>query len=177
MSPETWLSVPDWPYEVSDQGRVRRAAPAANSHSGRVLRPNIDRYGYPYVRLSQSGVVRDFKVHRLVAQAFHGEPPEGSQTCHRNGDRQDNRPVNLCWGSAADNAADRDKHGTTQAGEKHIRSVFTQQQIDELRTKHAEALEGRQRVPRGWVQQKAAEFGVPRNTLACALRQGYGVQR
>ena len=50
-------------------------------------------------------------VHRLVALAFYGEPPEGKpQVCHNNGDSLDNRVENLRWGSNQDNQDDKVKH-------------------------------------------------------------------
>lgn len=58
------------------------------------------------------------KVHRLVCEAFHGPRPEGKQcVAHRDGDTENNRPHNVYWATYLENAADRDRHGTTAKGE------------------------------------------------------------
>ena len=43
-------------------------------------------------------------VHRLICAAFHGMPSDVSmKAMHLNGDKTDNRSVNLCWGTHAEN--------------------------------------------------------------------------
>jgi hypothetical protein len=56
-----------------------------------------------YLRLSFSGK-RKYSVHRLIALAFHGCPPDDMQVCHANHDKTDNRPENLSYGTRKDNA-------------------------------------------------------------------------
>lgn len=46
-------------------------------------------------------------VHHLVLRTFVGERPPGHEARHKNGDRLDNRAVNLCWGTKKQNARDR----------------------------------------------------------------------
>lgn len=47
-------------------------------------------------------------VHRLVLLAWLGAPPPGrTQARHLDGIRTNNRPENLAWGSASENASDR----------------------------------------------------------------------
>jgi hypothetical protein len=161
-----WRQIVGWPYEVSDDGQVRRAAPARNSYVGKVLRPNTDRYGYLYVRLSRSGQVKDFKVHRLVCWAFNGPPADDEdQVCHIDGDQTNNVPSNLTWGTAQANADDRHRHGTTQRGEAHFRSLLTVTQVQQLRREADMARVGRRRVPRGFCFRKAKELGVTEYTV------------
>ena len=48
------------------------------------------------------------RVHRLVAMAFHGLPPDGATMCrHLNDKKHDNRPENLAWGTHPDNIKDK----------------------------------------------------------------------
>ena len=48
--------------------------------------------------------MKNYKVHRLVCEAFHGAPPEGRNVVmHLNECATDNRPENLRWGSQKEN--------------------------------------------------------------------------
>lgn len=54
--------------------------------------------------------VKGIAVHRIVCATIHGEPPNGlasPQVRHLDGNRFDNRPGNLAWGSPQDNGHDR----------------------------------------------------------------------
>jgi hypothetical protein len=47
---------------------------------------------------------RNYKVARLVCEAFRGPAPEGKPVCmHLDEDARNNRPENLCWGSQREN--------------------------------------------------------------------------
>lgn len=73
-------------------------------------------------------------VHRLIAKAFHGEPMVGQQCRHLNGVRTDNRPGNLAWGTAAENAADAKRHGTLGEGMLARRRKLTDAQVRDIRS-------------------------------------------
>ena len=47
---------------------------------------------------------KNYKVHRLVCEAFHGPQPKGKPiVLHLNEDATDNRPENLRWGTQKQN--------------------------------------------------------------------------
>jgi len=81
-----------------------------------VLRP-VEAHGYQRVDL------KGFKfasVHECVLDAFVGPRPDGMQCRHLDGDRKNNRPGNLAWGTPKENQADRLIHGTdTSIGVKN----------------------------------------------------------
>lgn len=80
-------------YSVNDQGEI---------HSGKLdllLKPRVNSNGYCIVSLDQEQV----SVHRIVALHFIPNPYGYPQVNHKNGDKQDNRAVNLEWCSAAQN--------------------------------------------------------------------------
>lgn len=104
------------------------------SGRARALAVRIDRYGYANVRLSNNGKQSWKKVARLVAEAWHGPPPdECAQAAHLDGDPLNNCVENIAWKSPKANNADKLKHGTHQAGEKHPRVKLTASQAAEIR--------------------------------------------
>jgi len=44
--------------------------------------------------------------------AFHGEKPDGYEARHLDGDKLNNHPSNLAWGTHSENECDKMKHGT-----------------------------------------------------------------
>ena len=157
---EEWRNIAGYPYDVSSCGRVRRMAPSRNTWIGRVLKPTTDRNGYYYVILCHEGIVRTHKIHILVCTAWHGEKPaiETSQVRHLNGMHQDNRPENLFWGTAQENADDREAHGRQAKGEGHPSALFTQKQVDALRQEYREHM--RQRLQQGFVRAQRSMHSV-----------------
>lgn len=103
----TMRPIPGYPeYQVNEMGQVR-------GRRGWILSPGDNGNGYLYVCLRPNGGVPVCRyVHHLVLETFIGPRPDGQQTRHLNGDRGDNRLSNLAWGTAAENAADKVRHGT-----------------------------------------------------------------
>lgn len=82
--------------------------------------------GYVSVSMCHENVKVTKNVHRLICEAFHGAPvPETLQTRHLDGDRKNNVPTNLCWGTQVENWADREAHGHGMKGEKHHQAKFS----------------------------------------------------
>jgi hypothetical protein len=46
---------------------------------------------------------KNYKMHRLICEAFHGEPKPGQVVLHLDEDATNNRPDNLRWGSQKEN--------------------------------------------------------------------------
>ena len=46
---------------------------------------------------------KNYKVARLICEAFHGPAPDGAVCMHLNEDASDNRPENLAWGTQKEN--------------------------------------------------------------------------
>lgn len=139
-------------YEISNDGRVRRAVDSQRYKTGYELTPKPHRNGYRYFILNDDeGKPQTRLGHRLVLEAFVGPCPDGMEACHNNGDRTDNRIENLRWDTAKANQADRRKHGTDLRGEALPYAKLTAEKVREIR-KRAEAGE-KQTV-------LAKEFGV-----------------
>lgn len=110
-------------YTVTDDGAVY------SIHGGRGRlplhqTPNAD--GYPSVRLRTGPNTRKrIAVHKLVAHAFRPTPPpDGAYDVrHLDGDKNNNHASNLQWGTAGENASDREVHGRTSRGNGHSEAI------------------------------------------------------
>ncbi|MFC4373261.1 NUMOD4 motif-containing HNH endonuclease [Nocardia halotolerans] len=127
---EEWRPVPGFEetYEVSNTGQVRsvdREVTCRNGdiqhRKGRLRKGVLDKNGYPRVRLHSGGHGHSRYVHRLVLEAFRGEPPfPGVDGCHNDGDPTNNRVENLRWDTHSSNMYDVAKHGNHyQANKTH----------------------------------------------------------
>ena len=94
---EQWKDIDgyDGAYQVSDLGRVR----SHKSGEWRVLIGRKDKDGYLLVCLCKGGKAKNYKVHRLVAQAFIPNDDESKTIINHidNSDKQNNRASNLEW--------------------------------------------------------------------------------
>jgi hypothetical protein len=77
-------------------------------------------------------------LHRLICEAFHGAPDHGQECRHLNGNKGDNRAANLAWGTRAQNAADKDAHGTSPRGERNPHAKLTASAVKSMRAERAE---------------------------------------
>ena len=113
---EQWDALPGYEgiYEVSDLGDVRsldRRDSRGNRIAGRVLRQFRDAGGYHMVNLSVNGHFDRRMVHQLVLETWSGRRPDGLVARHLNDDKDDNRLVNLRWGTQRENARDCVRNG------------------------------------------------------------------
>lgn len=126
-----------WPYEVSDLGRVRRSTDGPRTHAGRVLRPWLDERGYPRVNLRDCARRRTTTVHRVVAEAFLGPPPSGMQVNHIDGNKQNARLNNFEYVTASENQYHAVALGlkTTKGlhGERNPSAKLTEGAVREIR--------------------------------------------
>lgn len=102
-----------------------------------------DKDGYAVVRVRFEGKNVTKKVHRLVCEAFHGPSTDSQKksVLHRDGNKQNNTPPNLRWGSPSENSQDALLHFTEAGsswahwnqGEKHRSSKLTPQKVKMIR--------------------------------------------
>ena len=123
--PEEWRPVPGFEdfYEVSDLGRVRSLPRTVLFTDGRRRTwpaRMLKTYTWgdnPHLQVNIYTPGRNTKrsVHQLVLLAFVGPRPpgpEGEEIRHLDGDHLNNTLSNLVYGSRAENAHDRVRHGT-----------------------------------------------------------------
>lgn len=88
-------------YSVRDNGAIYR-----HSRDGKRIRPNDDSWSFgkenktnPYLHIS------NVRIHRIVATAFHGEPPNPKYVVdHIDTNCRNNRPENLRWLTRLENS-------------------------------------------------------------------------
>ena len=105
----TVRSIPDFPkYAASRCGRIFSFTAKSK---GAELRQSTTAKGYKVVNVYINGIRFLRFVHRLILETYIGYCPEGFQCRHLNGNKDDNRLRNLCWGTPSDNIKDKLKHG------------------------------------------------------------------
>jgi hypothetical protein len=152
---ERWAAVPGFPeYEVSDRGRVRRAAPSPWSLVGKELAQRPVR-GYLRVGLCRGGKVFWRSIHRLVWEAFVAPIPEGLTINHRDGVKTNNALSNLEVMTQRENIHHAIQTGLrVSAGEGNPKAKITEDIVRQIRARPGE----------NW-KALAEEFGVSKFTI------------
>lgn len=116
---EIWKDIPGYEgrYQASTLGRIKsleRKVPGKNPYTGkkfmrrapsRILKPGeYCKSGHLSVVLEHHGIGRP--VHQLIMRTFVGEPPDGMEVLHINGNPKDNRLENLRYGTRTENILD-----------------------------------------------------------------------
>ena len=158
-----WRGIPGWPeYEASSVGKIRRVSPYLSTWRGRILTDKQRPDGYCVVKLSREGRAKLCYVHRLVASAFHGEPPSPSHAvAHNDGQRDNNSADNLRWATYAENEADKALHGTRLNGEQIPNAKLTRDDTHKMRLRYSA---GARQV------DLAADFGISQAQVSRIVR-------
>ena len=97
-----WRKINDFPnYSVSDEGQIR------NDKTGTIRTLNYTYDGYAFITIKKNGKTYAPQIHRLVLQAFCPNENSSLQVNHINGDRKDNRLINLEWLTQQENLQKR----------------------------------------------------------------------
>lgn len=125
---EDWRPLPSAPnYEISPLGLVR-----GPGRWGRMKELRPANNGHGYLHLTIDGVQR--YVHRLVAEAYLGNPPSDKVFVnHIDGNKGNNAAENLEWVDRIGNAQHAKGMGLLARGEKHGRAKLTLDQVREIR--------------------------------------------
>jgi hypothetical protein len=159
-----WRKIPigNGDYLASSDGEIM------SIRTGTLMRQTVTkRNGYAYVKLYS----KPYRAHRVILMAFAGLPEADQQCCHLNGDRTDNRPANLVWGTARENTSHKSAHGTLRGahrGERHHNAKLTDSQRIECAAMHVKGMTQK---------QIAKEFGVHQTTIHYVLQSQDANQR
>jgi len=140
---EEWRAVVGYEgsYQVSSLGRVRsldRVVLCAPGRWGRaykrrcpstILKQYQEVGGYPKVNLHLGERQISVNVHRLAAEAFFGECPEGKEASHLDGDRGNNAKSNLLWETRSENHRRKRAHGTSLQGSRSPTAKLNSQAV------------------------------------------------
>lgn len=177
MTEEIWKDIQGYEglYQVSNLGRVRsldkivqyaknyedREVIATHHFKGKILKQGVNS-GYLGVVLAKNGSVKDFLVHRLVAQAFvHNDDPEHKiQVDHEDTNRRNNHADNLCWVTPREN-----QKRSIQKGTHAVCNPYKTKQVRDVDT--------------GKIYSSMTEaenkFGIPHGRISGAIRSGQRV--
>ena len=164
---ETWKAIPYSTYEASNLGRIR------NSKNGKIQKPQVGRDGYLFVGIRFLDQKQPRKVHRLVCLAFHGaKPSEAECVRHLDGNRMNNRPENLRWGTNKENAADTILHGRQVAGFDHPNVKITKEEAIQIRASYLQHMQGRKKAANGFILEMASRY--PHLGYKCVYKAASG---
>ena len=140
MEEEIWKPIKDFEgyYEVSNIGRVR-SLNYKRTGKGKILKNIEDYKGYLEVVLTKNGKRKQFKVHRLVAEAFIPNPENKPCIDHINTVKSDNRVENLRWVTYKENS-NNEKTLEKFKGENH--HFFGKHHTEETKQKMSEVQKG-----------------------------------
>jgi hypothetical protein len=160
MDNEMWKPIKGYIglYEVSNLGRVKSLSREYTNSKGErrkvkeSIRTLVLMNGYLKITIYKGIKPKDFRVHRLVAEAFKRNLKNKPYVNHKNGIKTDNRAINLEWCTAKENSAHAHKYGLAKnVGENHNKALLTISQVIEI----CELLDGE--VP---VSKIASKFKV-----------------
>lgn len=129
---------------------------------------SIGNNGYPFISFILGNKKKTKPVHFLICTAFYGRKQSRRlATRHLDGNKLNNKPDNLRWGTYAENEADKKRHGRTACGEKQGIAKLTDEAVRIIRAS----------IPFGlWDSENAAKvFGVsPSRINSVARGIGWG---
>lgn len=155
--------VPQFPgFFASDDGRVFGVVD---------LRRLKNRYGYEtVVARRKDNRQMTLSVHRAVCMAFHGDPGVPLEVRHLDGNKWNNHPSNLAWGTRKDNAEDLKRHGMP-VGHRNGNSKLTRKDVRVLRGLNLKDLMHGKRYKRNSLSSLARRFGVGVSTIKNVLER------
>lgn len=126
---EGWRDVPGYEglYQINAEGQV------FSFKSKKILATSISKQGYKRLGLYRIETgLKKHTIHQLVALSFHGPCPEGHLTRHKDGDKLNNHPSNVIWGTPQENSDDNALHGGQVRGSQVHKAKLTEAQVLEI---------------------------------------------
>lgn len=135
-------------YAVSNYGNIK------NVKKGNLLTPCLNKGGYLTCTLCRNGVKKTFRIHRLVALYFIENPNNLPYVNHKDGNKTNNKVVNLEWCTAKEN----DEHARKTGLKQQEKPVIA----ENLNTKETFAFKS--------VTEAGAILGINKGTISKVLK-------
>lgn len=121
-------------YEVTRDGRVFSVNSNWRGMGRREMGQTLNDNGYPSVRIVVDGKRKRIAVHVLVARThLEPRPSHKHEIRHLDGNKMNPSADNLAWGTAKENAEDRERHGRTSRGSAHSDAIKSSSQAEGTR--------------------------------------------
>ena len=119
-------------YSIDENGNVYSKR-SWRGIKNRILIPSKNEYGYLRVFLTKNKETKGITLHKLMATTFLGARESNMQVRHLDGNKENNKLSNLCYGTALENAKDRRNHLKTARGEKIGTSKLSNIDVEDIR--------------------------------------------
>lgn len=152
-------------YMVSNLGRVKSLERIVKHPKGgsRIINEkiltNVLMNNYLKVSLYKDGKKKDFRVHRLLANAFIPNPNNKPTVNHINGIKTDNRVENLEWNTSKENTKHAHENNLCYKGETHFNSKLNDKIVLEIRSSD---------LPQ---RELAKRYGVSQSQIWCVINR------
>lgn len=105
MVEERIIEVKGINYIVSSDGKVYSTNTGGSSYYHKEISQRLNADGYLQITVGKTGNRSQYRVHRMVAEAFIPNPNNLPEVNHKDYDRTNNNVDNLEWSTHADNVA------------------------------------------------------------------------
>jgi len=119
-------------YSIDENGNVYSKR-IWRGIKNRKLTASKNEYGYLRVFLTKNKETKGITLHKLMATTFLGKRKINMQVRHLDGNKENNKLSNLCYGTALENAKDRKNHSKTAFGDKVGTSKLSNKYIIDIR--------------------------------------------
>ena len=143
---EIWKDIKDYDglYQVSNTGKIKslerwidRKCKGKRWQEEKILKPLVNKHGYLHVGLHKNGKIKNYLVHRLVAEAFIQNPNNYPQVNHKDENPSNNFVNNLEYCDAKYNS----NYGTRN--ERVAEKMKGKHRSEETKIKMSEAHKGK----------------------------------
>ena len=134
--PTNTRPIPGFPnYSITREGRIY--SHSCIRHTGMWLKPQTDQSGYTIARFQKGGGQHRRSISQLLLQTFVGPRPKGMVCMYIDGDRTNDKLLNLKWATPAQVAQGTVTRGTRyqpdNRGERQGCSKLTEEDVQEIR--------------------------------------------